>query len=68
MGRKSNSREVMQWENEEDEVEEAAEKLRNKHAMLERNKDREREPVQDKKGRALRRSVYTDAQEARTLE
>jgi len=32
---------------------------RNKHEMRERNKDRERDPVQDEKGRAPR-SVYTD--------
>lgn len=68
MGRKSSSREAMQWKNEQNEVEETAEKLRNKHVMVERNKDGEREPAQDKKGKALRRSVYTDAPEARTLE
>lgn len=32
---------------------------RNKHEMVKRNKDREREPTQDEKGRALR-SVYMD--------
>lgn len=60
VGRKSNSGEAMRWKkwarwrggN-------SRETERNKHEMGERNKDREREPAQDKKGRALR-SVYTD--------
>lgn len=60
VGRKRGSGEAMQWKkwarwrggN-------SRQTERNKHIMVKRNKDREREPTQDEKGKALR-SVYMD--------
>lgn len=60
VGRKRGSREAMQWKKwarwrggNRRQTE------RNKHEMVKRNKDREREPTRNEKGRALR-SVYMD--------
>lgn len=60
MGRKSNTREKMQWGKNEQKEGNYRENEKNKHAVWGRSKDRERETAQHKKGRALR-SVYTDA-------